>query len=89
MFWRQSALPPFQCIQATNSENRGAYRAAFLTCRKHRLDLNILYDLDPEKFMANLDNFVEQVYEVDYLNLFVSSLTYVLLTKRAGLIGGG
>ncbi|KAL0247662.1 hypothetical protein I308_103739 [Cryptococcus tetragattii IND107] len=53
----------------------GAYRAAFLTCRKHRLDLNILYDLDPEKFMANLDNFVEQVYEVDYLNLFVSSLT--------------
>ncbi|KAE8543492.1 hypothetical protein D1P53_000206 [Cryptococcus gattii VGV] len=53
----------------------GAYRAAFLTCRKHRLDLNILYDLDPEKFMANLENFVEQVYEVDYLNLFVSSLT--------------
>lgn len=48
-----------------------------------------MYDLDPEKFMANLDNFVEQVYEVDYLNLFVSSLTYVLLIKRAGLIGGG
>ncbi|KIR40475.1 elongator complex protein 1 [Cryptococcus deuterogattii Ram5] len=41
---------------------------------KHRLDLNILYDLDPEKFMANLENFVEQVHEVDYLNLFVSSL---------------
>ncbi|KIY33719.1 elongator complex protein 1, partial [Cryptococcus gattii E566] len=53
----------------------GSYRAAFLTCRKHRLDLNILYDLDPEKFMANLENFVEQVHEVDYLNLFVSSLT--------------
>ncbi|WVO22664.1 uncharacterized protein IAS62_003995 [Cryptococcus decagattii] len=52
-----------------------AYRAAFLTCRKHRLDLNILYDLDPEKFMVNLENFVEQVHEVEYLNLFVSSLT--------------
>lgn len=59
----------------------GAYRAAFLTCRKHRLDLNILYDLDPEKFMANLENFVEQVYEVDYLNLFISSLKYVPLFK--------
>ncbi|OWZ30446.1 elongator complex protein 1, partial [Cryptococcus neoformans AD2-60a] len=53
---------------------QSSYRAAFLTCRKHRLDLNILYDLDPEKFMANLENFVEQVYEVDYLNLFISSL---------------
>ncbi|WVO15396.1 hypothetical protein L204_103054 [Cryptococcus depauperatus] len=52
----------------------GAYRRAFLTCRKHRLDLNILYDLDPSNFMDNLDKFVEQVPEVDYLNLFVSSL---------------
>nr|ODO03858.1 elongator complex protein 1 [Cryptococcus depauperatus CBS 7855] len=50
----------------------GAYRRAFLTCRKHRLDLNILYDLDPSNFMDNLDKFVEQVPEVDYLNLFNS-----------------
>ena len=54
---------------------RGAYRDALIACRKHRLDLNILYDLDPAKFMANLDSLVEQVPEVDYLNLFVSSLT--------------
>ncbi|WVQ75470.1 hypothetical protein IAR50_005095 [Cryptococcus sp. DSM 104548] len=52
----------------------GSYRSAFLTCRKHRLDVNILYDLDPAKFMANLEDFVKQVPEVDYLNLFVSSL---------------
>lgn len=32
--------------------------------------------------MVNLENFVEQVHEVEYLNLFVSSLTYVLLIKR-------
>lgn len=31
--------------------------------------------------MANLENFVEQVYEVDYLNLFISSLKYVPLFK--------
>lgn len=53
---------------------RKAYRTAFLTCRKHRLDLNILYDLDPKAFLANLDAFLDQVTEVDYLNLFVSSL---------------
>lgn len=38
--------------------------------------------------MANLENFVEQVHEVDYLNLFVSSLKYVLLLSD-GAPGGG
>lgn len=52
----------------------GDYRAAFLACRKHRLDLNILYDLAPERFMSSLADFVKQVPEVDYLNLFISSL---------------
>lgn len=51
-----------------------AYRSAFLTCRKHRLDVNLLYDLDPQQFLNSLDDFVEQIPEVDYLNLFVSSL---------------
>nr|XP_018259126.1 elongator complex protein 1 [Kwoniella dejecticola CBS 10117]OBR81284.1 elongator complex protein 1 [Kwoniella dejecticola CBS 10117] len=52
----------------------GNYRNAFLQCRKHRLDLNVLYDLNPSQFMSNLKDFVQQVPEVDYLNLFVSSL---------------
>lgn len=55
----------------------GSYRAAFLICRKHRLDLNILHDLDSEGFMSRLEDFVKQVPEVDYLNLFVSSLKSV------------
>ncbi|WVQ93259.1 hypothetical protein IAU59_000325 [Kwoniella sp. CBS 9459] len=53
----------------------GKYRNALLQCRKHRLDLNVLYDLDPSRFMASLKDFVEQVPEVDYLNLFLSSLS--------------
>ncbi|ORX39112.1 IKI3 family-domain-containing protein [Kockovaella imperatae] len=52
----------------------GQYRDAFITCRKHRLDLNLLHDLDPEQFIRRLGDFVDQVQEVDYLNLFVSSL---------------
>jgi len=55
-------------------ETRGRYRSAFVHCRKHRLDLNMLYDLHPEQFMRSLPEFVKQVPEVDYLNLFVSSL---------------
>ena len=54
--------------------DRGAYRKAFVTCRKHRLDLNIIHDLDPRKFMANLESFIDQIPEMDYLNLFISSL---------------
>jgi elongator complex protein 1 len=55
--------------------HRGNYRTAFLTCRRHRIDLNILYDLDYRAFGENIARFVEQIPEVDYLNLFVSGLS--------------
>ncbi|KAF9295803.1 hypothetical protein BGZ74_010603 [Mortierella antarctica] len=50
------------------------FRTAFITCRKHRIDLNILYDHNPKVFMDNVAEFVKQVKEVDYLNLFLSFL---------------
>ncbi|KAF9112880.1 hypothetical protein BGX27_002637 [Mortierella sp. AM989] len=50
------------------------FRTAFLTCRKHRIDLNILYDHNTKVFMDNVGEFVKQVKEVDYLNLFLSFL---------------
>lgn len=54
--------------------HRGNYRKAFLACRKHRIDLNILIDHDPEAFMRRLSDFVEQIHEVDYINLFLSGV---------------
>lgn len=53
----------------------GNYRTAFLTCRRHRIDLNILYDLDYRAFGENIAKFVDQIPEVDYLNLFASGLS--------------
>lgn len=50
------------------------YRDAFIACRKHRIDLNILYDHDPAGFMKNLSTFVEQIEDVDYINLFLGGL---------------
>ena len=50
------------------------YGAAFRICRTPRMDVNILYDHDPESFMANVATFVQQVADVDYLNLFLSGL---------------
>lgn len=45
-----------------------------MACRRHRIDLNILYDHEPKSFLSNVELFVNQVENVDYLNLFLSSL---------------
>lgn len=50
------------------------YRDAFLACRTHRIDLDILHDFDPKLFMANVEKFVNQIEKVEYLDLFVSCL---------------
>ena len=50
------------------------YGKAFRLLRQHKIDINMIYDVDPDKFLANIDLFVAQVNQVDYLNLFVNSL---------------
>lgn len=57
-----------QFIQSKN------YKQAFLACRVHRIDLDILYDYDPTLFLDNLESFVKQIEKVEYLDLFVSCL---------------
>ncbi|KAI0278772.1 IKI3 family-domain-containing protein [Russula aff. rugulosa BPL654] len=52
----------------------GNYRKAFLTCRKHRIDLNVIVDRDPKLFTERLSTFIEQVHDVDYINLFLTNL---------------
>ncbi|RUP46125.1 hypothetical protein BC936DRAFT_147332 [Jimgerdemannia flammicorona] len=54
--------------------DRSDYRAAFLACRKHRVDLNILFDYSPSLFLEKIGTFVAHLQEVDFLNLFLSSL---------------
>ena len=50
------------------------YREAYMTMRRHRIDLNVLVDWNPAVFMSTLKSFVEQVNEPSHLNLFVSGL---------------
>ncbi|KAK0548116.1 putative elongator complex protein 1 [Tilletia horrida] len=54
--------------------DRRRYGMAFRICRTHRLDMNILHDHDPQSFLDHLPLFVEQIKDVDYLNLFATSL---------------
>ncbi|CAX42359.1 subunit of Elongator complex,putative [Candida dubliniensis CD36] len=50
------------------------YKDAFITCRTHRIDLDILHDYDPELFFNNVETFITQISKVEYLDLFVSCL---------------
>ncbi|CAB4380600.1 unnamed protein product [Rhizophagus irregularis] len=63
------------------SLNRLDYLSAYMTCRRHRIDLNILYDHEPKLFLNNVELFINQVKNVDYLNLFLSSLRNEDVTK--------
>lgn len=42
--------------------------------RQHKLDINLVHDVDPVEFLINIDQFVSEVKKVDYLNLFINSL---------------
>lgn len=58
-----------------NHINRSEYRLAFLLCRKHRIDMNLLYDHDSTRFSIDVwVEFISQIDNIDYLNLFVTNL---------------
>ncbi|KAH7357661.1 elongator complex protein 1 [Pyrenochaeta sp. MPI-SDFR-AT-0127] len=48
------------------------YDEAFLTCRNQRVDMNILHDHDPDRFMANIERIVKQIKRVEHLDLLLS-----------------
>ena len=50
------------------------YRPALLSCRKHRLDLNIIHNYAPQIFLQNIEKFVRDVDKTDLFNLFLSGL---------------
>lgn len=52
------------------------FKLAFLVCRKHRIDLNLLIDHNPELFVKHIVTFLRQVDEPDYINLIITSLRY-------------
>ncbi|KAH7149809.1 IKI3 family-domain-containing protein [Dactylonectria estremocensis] len=50
------------------------YARAFSYCRTQRVDMNILYDHQPDQFLANVGLFLDQISDVTYVDLFLSSL---------------
>jgi elongator complex protein 1 len=54
--------------------NEKRYKEAFLACRSHRVDMNILHDHDSPRFLADIGPFVDQLAKVEYIDLFLSQL---------------
>ncbi|KAI0752776.1 IkappaB kinase complex IKAP component [Daedaleopsis nitida] len=52
----------------------GNYAKAFTACRKHRIDLNVFVEHNRDAFIKGIPSFIEQVPDVDYINLFLTSL---------------
>lgn len=63
------------------------YEASFLLARKHKINLNYLYDIDPAAFMKNINKFIIQVNKPDYINLFINSLTLTRCEEYEILFG--
>ncbi|KAG8220454.1 IKI3 family-domain-containing protein [Butyriboletus roseoflavus] len=62
---------------------RGRWQKAFVSCRKHRIDLSIIVQHDQGAFMAGVSKFVDQVQDVDYINLFLTNVGRSQLTQKA------
>ncbi|CAK8676042.1 unnamed protein product [Clavelina lepadiformis] len=54
--------------------NSAKYLCAFQLMRKHRINMNLFYDHNPEKFYSDIPHFIEDLNSADYLNLFLSDL---------------
>lgn len=61
------------------------YARAFSYCRTQRVDMNILYDHQPEQFLANVGLVLDQLKDVSYIDLFLSSLRYVAPFMSKGI----
>ncbi|KAG1812305.1 pol II transcription elongation factor [Suillus variegatus] len=57
-----------------NDLDAGLWRKAFMACRKHRIDFSIIVEHNQDVFMAGIPAFVEQIEDVDYINLFLTSV---------------
>jgi elongator complex protein 1 len=74
--------------QSVHLIDKGEYSAAFALLRRHRVDLNLIVDLDPTEFLdgGRAELFLEHISSIDHLNLFISSLQNDDSTKERILV---
>ncbi|TFK65584.1 IkappaB kinase complex, IKAP component [Pluteus cervinus] len=63
--------------------NGSNYRKAFFSCRKHRIDLNVLVAHNETKFLEDIAVVVEQIHEMDHINLLLTNIGRGTLSSEA------
>lgn len=53
----------------------GEYGQAFEIIRTHRLDSNLMVDIDTEGFVQKAREYLSKIRRVDYLNLLISQIS--------------
>ncbi|XP_064620717.1 putative elongator complex protein 1 isoform X2 [Lineus longissimus] len=54
--------------------DRLQFKEAFTLMKKHRINMNLIYDHNPQVFLENTSLFIEQVDAVNNINLFLTGL---------------
>ncbi|VVC39279.1 WD40/YVTN repeat-like-containing domain,Quinoprotein amine dehydrogenase, beta chain- [Cinara cedri] len=65
---------PLTILSAIELIQERKYFTTFDLLRKERINLNIICDLDPLKFIDDLDEFVIQIKDLSWINLFITEL---------------
>ncbi|KAL1687873.1 IKI3 family-domain-containing protein [Schizophyllum commune] len=65
---------PFVMAVVRQDLDRGEYRKAFFSCRRNRIDLNVLVTHNFERFLTDVPAFLDQIPEVDHINLFLTAV---------------
>ncbi|XP_012374284.1 elongator complex protein 1 isoform X2 [Dasypus novemcinctus] len=57
------------------------FKEAFECMRKLRINLNLIYDHNPQVFLENVETFIKQIDSVNHINLFFTELKEEDVTK--------
>lgn len=61
-------------IELPNLIFKRCYPEALLLCRRHRLDYNLVYDLNPRQFISELPRTIKRLEKMDLLVHFITSI---------------
>lgn len=65
---------PLTILSATELIQERNYLTAFDLLRKERINLNVICDLDPLKFIDDLNEFIVQIKDSSWISLFITEL---------------
>ncbi|KAL1741747.1 IKI3 family-domain-containing protein [Schizophyllum fasciatum] len=65
---------PFVMAIVRQDLDRGDYCKAFFSCRRNRIDLDVLVTHNTDRFLKDVPAFLDQIEEVDHINLFLTAV---------------